>query len=95
MSHVRKQRSSKGSVLLQMTWSFISKNYLTSLPALRELFFSSATPDADLERFQQILNDQSTPLKLLDLTTLRVRSSSSPLSHPTRTLVGLLARRSA
>lgn len=68
-----------------MTWAFISKNYMTSLPALRELFFSSATPDADLERFQRMLNDQSTPLKLMDLTKLRVCEPRSPFSAVSHT----------
>lgn len=63
-----------------MTWSFISKNYLTSLPALRHLFFSPGTPDGDLEEWQRLLNEQSTPLKLLDLTKLRVRASTSHIS---------------
>lgn len=60
--------------LMQMTWSFITKNYLTSLPALRELFFSPTTPDADVEKYQRLLNEQSTPLQVVDLTKMRVRA---------------------
>lgn len=66
---------------VQMTWSLIRKNYLTSTQALRELFFSPGTPEADVVKYMQMLNDQATPLQLVDLKKLRVRCKHD-LNHP-------------
>eukprot|EP00892_Ulva_mutabilis_P001044 jgi/Ulvmu1/10940/UM007_0119.1 len=56
---------------IKMTWSFITKNYLTSLPALRELFFSPGTPEADLQMYQDLLNEQSTPMQVVNLKQMK------------------------
>lgn len=70
----------KALASVQVTWSFISKNFLQSTDALRDVFFCDETPRAELERLRETFNAQATDMRLLDLKVLRVRRRG-PCGH--------------
>jgi hypothetical protein len=58
----------------QVTWSMITKNFVGDIGALRRLFFCSATPEVELQRLAPLFKQFEPACKLIDLTTLRVRT---------------------
>ncbi len=77
--HRQSDKHLKASILLfitiisfvQVTLSLIVKDYLNNIDAMRNLFFSKQTDHESLTRFQQLLNEYSTPMLVLDLKLLR------------------------
>jgi hypothetical protein len=59
-------------VAMQVVISFINKNYLSDLAALRRIFFSEQTAEEDVKRYQDLLNEFGTTMSLVDLKKLRV-----------------------
>jgi pimeloyl-ACP methyl ester carboxylesterase len=70
---------------VQVTFSFISKDFEHNVERLRDVFFHATTPRSHLERMQALFVRYSTPLRLLDFTSLRVcLPASSAEEHDRR-----------
>ncbi|KAK9867141.1 hypothetical protein WJX84_004221 [Apatococcus fuscideae] len=64
---------------VRLTWGFITKSFLRSKSACREMFFSNDLPEADIDRYQQLFRAEAGKVPVVDVKAL---NSNLPLPRP-------------
>ncbi len=52
----------------------ISKNFVKNAAACRELFFSEDLPQAELEKYQALLRTNASPVPVINVSNLELKS---------------------
>ncbi|KAK9816393.1 hypothetical protein WJX74_004238 [Apatococcus lobatus] len=63
----------------RLTWGFITKSFLRSQTACKEMFFCDDMPEAELARYQQLFRTQAAKVPVVDVRSL---NSNLPLPKP-------------
>lgn len=67
---------------IRLTWGFITRSYSRSLPLFKEMFMSDDIPEKELQRWYKLLQENMSPVQLVDLSYMNKHELPLPRPPP-------------
>ncbi|KAL0034438.1 hypothetical protein WJX79_002369 [Trebouxia sp. C0005] len=67
---------------IRLTWGFITRSYSRSLSLFKEMFMSCDIPEQDVQRWFKLLQDNMSPVQLVDLAYMNKHELPMPKPLP-------------